>query len=91
MSEQENLLRICRAVMPGVAGVVLTTRAGAVVAHEQARVAHPHHLAQTALAGRAAETSALVPHEGRLYLVVFVPEPLAEQWASCGAPAVAAT
>lgn len=77
--------------MPGVSGVVLTTRAGAVVAHETDRVAQPASLAREALATRAADTSALVPHEGGLYLVVFVPEPLVEQWASCAAPAVAAT
>lgn len=91
MSHQEELLRICRAVMPGVSGVVLTTRAGAVVAHETERVRQPATLARKAVTERAADTSALVAHEGGLYLVVFVPEPLVEQWASCAPPAVAAT
>lgn len=90
MSEQENLLRICRAVMPGVAGVVLSTLNGAVVAHEHHLVREPAHLALHAASTRTAETSALVPHDGSLYLVVFVPEPLVEQLASCPTPAVAA-
>lgn len=91
LSDMENLLRICRAVMPGVAGVVLSTHAGSVVAHESSRVREPAHLAREASARRAAETSALVPHEGGLYLVVFVPEPLVEQWGSSPVAAVAAT
>lgn len=85
--ERRNLLQICRAVMPGVAGVVLSTHAGGVVAHEETRVADPHTLAREAAAHRDAATSTLVPHEGGLYLVVFVPQPLAEE---LGREAVAA-
>lgn len=76
--ERRNLLQICRAVMPGVTGVVLSTLAGGVVAHET-RVADPDALAREAITTRAAETSALIPRDGGLYLVVFVPQPLAEQ------------
>lgn len=83
--ERRNLLSICRAVMPGVAGVVLSTLTGGVVAHEP-RVADPNALTAAAVASRSADTSTLVPHEGRLYLVVFVPEPLAAQWTGAGAP-----
>ena len=87
--ERRNLLSICRAVMPGVAGVVLSTLTGGVVAHEP-RVSDPNALTAAAVAARRADTSTLVPHEGQLYLVVFVPEPLVEQWGSSPAPAVAA-
>lgn len=87
--ERANLLSICRAVMPGVSGVVLSTLNGNVVAHETARVADPQTLARDALATRAHDTSALVPHEGGLYLVVFVPSPLAEQWTASATVVVA--
>lgn len=88
--EPEHLLQICRSVMPGVAGVVLATLAGGVVAHEAGRVADPAALAGQAAAQREAHTSALVHHAGDLYLVVFVPPPLCDQLASCGAPALSA-
>lgn len=82
MQEQEQLLSICRSVMPGVAGVVLSTLQGRVVAHEAPRVADPHGVAAEAARRRHpdAQTSALVPREDGLYLVVFVPAPLVEQW-----------
>jgi predicted regulator of Ras-like GTPase activity (Roadblock/LC7/MglB family) len=87
-TEREHLLQICRAVMPGVAGVVLSTLQGHVVAHESARVADPAAVATHAAAhlDPAAQTSALVNHGGDLYLVVFVPPPLFDQLAS-SAPA----
>ena len=71
-----DLLRICRAVMPGVSGVVLSTSAGSVVAHEESRVVDPHALAREAISTRSAETSTLVPYADGLYLVVFVPPTL---------------
>lgn len=76
--QRRDLLHICRAVMPGVAGVVLSTLTGTVVAHEETRVADPHALAREAIATRSAETSTLVPHADGLYLVVFVPAPPVE-------------
>lgn len=80
--ERQNLLHICRAVMPGVAGVVLSTAAGHVVAHETTHVPDPYALAQEAAAQPhpGTQTSALIQRDGSLYLVVFVPEPLLEQW-----------
>lgn len=69
--ERRKLLSLCRAVMPGVSGVVLSTLAGVVVAHEP--VADPHALAREAAADRGADTSTLVERDGGLYLVVFVP------------------
>lgn len=68
--------------MPGVAGVVLSTLQGRVVAHEAPRVADPHAVAAEAVRHRhpEAQTSALVPRADGLYLVVFVPPPLVEQW-----------
>lgn len=87
--ERRNLLSICRAVMPGVAGVVLSTLSGGVIAHEP-RIADPASLATEATATRRADTSTLVARDGQLFLVVFVPQPLAEQWGSSAAPALAA-
>lgn len=72
-NERRDLLRMCRATMPGVAGVVLSTLHGGVVAHEAERIRDPHTLAREAAATRAADTSALVRRDGGLYLVVFVP------------------
>lgn len=72
----DQLLSVCRAAMPGVAGVVLATLSGGVVAHEPGRVADPHGLAREATSARAADappTSALVARGEGLYLVVFVP------------------
>ena len=91
-TERDHLLQICRSVMPGVAGVVLATLQGGVVAHEQSRVADPHTVASHAIAHRdpAAHTSTLVNHAGDLYLVVFVPPALVDQLASCEAPALTA-
>ena len=86
MQEHDQLLRICRAVMPGVAGVVLSTLQGRVVAHESPRVAEPDALAREAAAHAPAQTSALVPRSEGLYLVVFVPPPLAEQLVAPGPP-----
>ncbi|HUR70164.1 MAG TPA: hypothetical protein VM370_13050 [Candidatus Thermoplasmatota archaeon] len=91
-AEREHLLHLCRSVMPGVAGVVLATLSGGVVAHESARVRDPWALALEAAAHAdpAAQTSALVPREDGLYLVVFVPAPLVHQFASSDAPALTA-
>lgn len=90
LAEQEraNLLQICRAVMPGVAGVILSTRQGRVVAREETRQMDADALARRAAEQRraaldanpSAGQSTLVPGEGGLYLVVFVPEPLVAQW-----------
>jgi len=94
--ERANLLRICRSVMPGVAGVVLATLAGHVVAHERERVPDPHALALEATHVRASDhgalvsTSALVPRDDGLYLVVFVPPPLAEERGAPASPALTA-
>lgn len=77
MHEQDQLLSLCRAVMPGVAGVVLSTFAGRVVAHEATRVQEPEALALEAARHAQTQTSALVPRPDGLYLVVFVPAPLA--------------
>jgi len=73
--EEDHLLRICRSAMPGVAGVVVSTPQGRVLAHERVRVADPRALARDALArqGLATPTSALVPRADGLYLVMFVP------------------
>lgn len=81
-TEQEHLLRICRAAMPQAAGVVLAAPDGRVLAHD--RAGDPSPLALDALARRHpdAPTSALVPGPAGLYLVVFVPPPLVEQWAT---------
>lgn len=77
--EVTHLLRLCRSVMPGVAGVVLSTPTGSVVAHEPDRVPDPWAIAREATRASAeSHTSALVPGEHGLYLVVFVPQPLVE-------------
>lgn len=69
-------LRLCRAVMPGVAGVVLSTPEGRVLASETP-VSEPQELASRALRQREADggvgASALVPRDGGLYLVVLLP------------------
>lgn len=75
-AERRNLLQICRAVMPGVAGVLLSTSTGSLVAHEET-CRDPATLAQDAACLRhPAGQSALVPRESGLYLVVFVPPQL---------------
>lgn len=91
-TERDHLLQAFRSVLPGVAGVVLATLAGGVVAHERGRIRDPAALAAQAATQRdpATSTSALVQRDGALYLVVFVPPPLADQLASCGAAALPA-
>lgn len=85
LQEELELLRICRAAMPAAAGVVLATAQGRALAHETARVRDPDALAREAAErAHAPPTSALVPRADGLYLVVFVPSPLAEEWASSG-------
>lgn len=75
-TERRNLLQICRAVMPGVAGVLLSTSNGALVAHEET-CRDPATLARDAARIRhPAGQSALVSRESGLYLVVFVPPQL---------------
>lgn len=69
--ERSRLLTLCRAAMPHTAGVVLSTLAGGVVAHEP-RVADPHDLARDAATARHAATSAMVERPDGLYLVMFV-------------------
>jgi hypothetical protein len=73
--ERANLLSLCRSAMPDVAGIVLATLSGSVVAHERSLVRNPRLLARQAAQNRHpdVQTSTLVPHEGALYLVVFVP------------------
>lgn len=79
-AERRNLLSICRSVMPGVAGVLLSTAEGRLLAHED-HCDEPHALAHAAAQQRhPAGMSTLLSRESGLYLVVFVPQPLAEQW-----------
>lgn len=86
--ERQHLLRLCRAAMPEATGVVLATLSGAVLAHEVAHVRDPVALATRAARERHpdGQTSALVSHEGGLYLVVFVPPAPAEPWTSSAMP-----
>ena len=75
VTEHHHLLHLCRAAMPGVSGVVLSTMNGTVLAHEEALVADPARLAAEAVTTHAigVQTGTLVPHDGGLYLVVFLP------------------
>lgn len=86
LHEREHLLELCRAVMPGVAGVVLSTLTGSALAHE-ARVQDPDGLAREAAATASVSTSALLTRDDGLYLVVFVP---ADPLVSSAAPALPA-
>lgn len=80
-TERANLLTLCRAVMPGVAGVVLSTSHGRVLAHEEtcrdvddvARAAAEQRRVACE-ANPAAGASTLVARDTGLYLVVFVPQ-----------------
>lgn len=77
---QDHVLRLCRAVMPGVAGVVLSSHDGHAIAHDGH--ADADQLAQNALqqhadAGRRGASALVTGPEG-LYLVVFLPSNLAD-------------
>lgn len=87
-----HLLRACRSVLPDVAGVVLASPEGRVLAHEP----HPDpaRLAGLAVQQRPAglATSQLVHEGGARFLVVFVPDRMAREWqAFSSAPELAAS
>lgn len=90
MSDDEThrqiVLRMCRAVMPGVQGVVLASDEGGVLAHE-AGVGDADTLARHAVRDRGEGASALVREDAGLYLVVFVPPQLAAEWRGTSFPA----
>lgn len=80
--ERSHLLRVCRAAMPDVAGVVLASVGGRVLAHE-APVRDAASLARRAADQRRASLatnpdaggSALVAGDDGLYLVMFLAPP----------------
>lgn len=82
-SDPQPILRMLRAMMPGVGGVVLADDEGQPIAHDLPT--DPRPLAATALRERAAHASpcagTLVPWGPTLCLVVFVPPATARRLA----------